>query len=105
PDVKKLQEIEGVGKGSAARIAEFLQTGKIKDHQDLLAQFPPTLAPLLRITGLGPKTVALLWKECGVKSLDDLKEKLKTEELCTIKGMGAKKVEALRKNLAFAETT
>lgn len=106
PDVKKLQEIEGVGKGSAARIAEFLQTGKIQDHEDLLAQFPPTLAPLLRVPGLGPKTIALLWKECGVTGMDDLQEKLKTDEaaICAVKGMGPKKVESLRKNLEFAQT-
>ena len=107
PDVKKLQEIEGVGKGSATRIAEFLQTGKITDHDDLLAQFPPTLAPLLRVQGLGPKTVALLWKECGITSMEELKRKLDTDEtaLCEIKGMGLKKVESLRKNLEFAQTT
>ena len=62
PDPKKLAELEGVGKGSAARIAEFLQTGKIADHDELLAKFPATLRPLLKIQGLGPKTIALLWK-------------------------------------------
>jgi len=104
PDPKKLAELEGVGKGSAARIAEFLQTGKITDHEELMATFPPTLRPLLKVQGLGPKTIALLWKECGITSLEDLREKLKGDELCEVKGMGQKKVEALRQNLAFAET-
>lgn len=102
PDVKALSKLEGIGKGTAERIVEFLETGKIKDHQQLLDEIPKDLPALLDLPGLGPKTVALLWNEAGIESMDDLKEKLKGDELTKIKGMGAKKVQSLRDNMTFA---
>lgn len=104
PDIPALAKLPGVGKGSAERIAEYLETGAMKDHQELLEQIPQGLLGLLDISGLGPKTIALLWKEAGVESLDDLKEKLKGDELTALPGMGKKKLENLRKNIAFAQT-
>lgn len=104
PNIKALSGLEGIGKGTAERIAEYLETGKIKDHQQLLSQVPPGLPALLDLPGLGPKTVALLWNEAGIESMDDLKAKLQGDELTKIKGMGAKKVQSLRDNIAFAAT-
>ncbi|MCX5662352.1 MAG: DNA polymerase/3'-5' exonuclease PolX [Planctomycetota bacterium] len=104
PDVKALTALEGIGKGTAGRIVEFLTTGKIKEHDELLAQIPPGLRQLLAIPGLGPKTIALLWKEADVTSLDVLRAKLQTDELAKLKGMGPKKIENLRKNLQFIES-
>lgn len=101
-DPKLLPKVEGIGKGTADRIAEFLDTGKIADHQALLAQVPDGLLNVMDVPGLGPKTVALLWHEAGVESLDDLKAKLDTGELESLKGFGKKKIENLRKNLKFA---
>ncbi len=101
PDVGRLSKIEGVGKSSAQRIAEFLTTGRIKDHDELLARIPPGLLELREISGLGPKTIALLWKEANITGKADLAEKLKGDELGNLPGMGEKKLENLRKSLAF----
>lgn len=97
-----LPKVEGIGKGTADRIAEFLDTGQIKDHQNLLGQVPDGLLKVMDVPGLGPKTVALLWHEAGVESLADLEAKLDTGELESLKGFGKKKIENLRKNLKFA---
>ena len=105
PDVTRLAAIEGVGKGTAQRIAEFLSTGKIQEHADLLAQIPPGLLALLDISGLGPKTVALMWKDAGVTSIDDLREKLRDDQLARLPGLGKKKLENIRKSLAFAQSS
>ena len=105
PDVKRLSAIEGIGKGTAGRIAEYLTTGKIMEHQDLLARVPPGLPSLLDIPGLGPKTVALLWKQGNIESLDDLKTGLQTDQLAQLPGLGVKKLESLRKSIAFAQTS
>lgn len=105
PDEKKLTQLDGIGKGSAERICEFLKTGRIKDHDDLCAQIPAGLPALLDVPGLGPKTAALLWKEAGVESVDQLREKLKDNSLAELPGMGEKKIEALRKSLAFAQAS
>jgi len=105
PDEKMLAGIQGIGKGTAQRIAEFLRTGQIKDHQDLLAQIPPGLPALLGISGMGPKTVALLWREAGVDSIDTLKSKLESDGLTGIKGLGPKKIENLKQSLTFAASS
>lgn len=103
-DPKLLPKVEGIGQGTADRIVEFLETGAIADHQALLHQVPNGLLKVMDVPGLGPKTVALLWNEAGVESLDDLKQKLDTGELESLKGFGKKKIENLQKNLRFAES-
>jgi len=104
PDEKKLAAIEGIGKGTAGRIAEFLENGRIEDHHKLLTEIPAGLLGLLDIPGLGPKKIALLWKDGGVESLAELKKKLQGNDLAELPGMGAKTLDNLRKSIAFAET-
>lgn len=103
PDVKKLASVEGIGKGTAERIAEFLTTGVVKEHQELLAQVPPGVLAMIALPGVGPKTAAMLWKEAGIDTLDLLRAKAQTDELTTLKGFGAKKLENLRKSLTIVE--
>lgn len=103
PDAKKLATLPGIGKGLAEKIAEFLNCGSIEAHQDLMSRIPPKLPELLDVPGLGPKTIALMWKDAGVESLADLKKKLEGEELAKLPGLGAKKLENLRKSIAFSE--
>lgn len=100
----ELVAIEGVGKGTAGRIAEFLKTGKIKEHQAMLKDVPEGLFKVLDIPGLGPKTVALLWNEVGVTDIDSLKAAIDGGKLEGLKGFGQKKIDNIVKNLAFAET-
>ena len=104
PDKKKLQTYDGIGEGVADRIVQFMETGKIEDHQKLLAEIPPGLLDLRRVSGLGPKTIALMWNEAGVDSLDALKVKLKDDpnSLTKLKGLGKKKLDAIRKSIEFA---
>ena len=71
-DANQLREIPGIGKDLAARIREIADTGDAQFHQELLAEFPPTILDLLHLQGVGPKTVAILYKELGVKTLDEL---------------------------------
>lgn len=104
PDVKALSQIEGIGKGTAQRIAEYLTTENIKEHDELVAKVPQGLLALLGISGLGPKTVALLWKQAGVEGVEDLRAKLKGDGLAKLPGLGKKKLENLRKSLAFAQS-
>jgi DNA polymerase (family 10) len=103
-DPALLPKLEGIGKGTAERIVEFLETGQIADHQQLIAQIPAGLPQVMNVPGLGPKTVAQLWHEAGVESLSDLEAKLATGELAELKGFGKKKIENLQKNLKFADT-
>ena len=83
--------ISGIGKDLNAKITELLTTGTIAYHQALLQEFPPTILDLLHLQGVGPKTVALLYRELGIRTLDDLEAAARDGRLRSLKGMGAKK--------------
>jgi len=97
----ELTSIEGVGKGLAEKIAEFVETGKIDEHREMLEDIPAGLLDLLEIPGLGPKGIAQLWREAGVESIVDLEAGIADGSLAELKGMGKKKLENLSKGIAF----
>ena len=101
----ELTTLPGVGKGTAGKIEQFLKTSKVAQHQELLGKVPAGLLDLLGIQGLGPKTVAKLWREAKVTSTDELRAAVsdRREDLIAIEGLGEKKVAQLREALAFAE--
>ncbi|MFW5839313.1 MAG: DNA polymerase/3'-5' exonuclease PolX [Planctomycetota bacterium] len=103
----RLRELEGIGEGTAGRIGQFFQTGRIDDHQQLLAQVPEHLPALLSLPGLGPKTVARLWKQGGITSLDQLRLAIHEtpERLAEIHGLGKKKIQQIADSLAFVEAS
>jgi len=103
-DEKQLAELHGIGKGNAQRIREYVDTGRIAEHDELMQQIPTGILALLAIPNLGPKTIAQLWQEAGVTDMATLKQKLETGELTALKGFGEKKQAQLKKNLAFAES-
>lgn len=96
---EELRAWPGIGKDLSARIVEICESGTCTVHIELLAQFPPTLLDLLRLQGVGPKTVALLYAELRIASLDDLESALKAGRLRTLKGMGTKKEQLLLRAL------
>jgi DNA polymerase (family 10) len=91
--------IPGVGKDLAAKIAEILDTGTCRYHQDLLQEFPPTILDLLHLQGVGPKTVALLYRGLEIRTLDDLERAARDGRIRELKGMGAKKEALILKAL------
>jgi DNA polymerase (family X) len=91
--------LPGVGKDLAAKIAELLETGTVKYHQDLLQEFPPTILDLLNLQGVGPKTVALLYRGLGIRTLEDLESAARDGRLRALKGMGARKEALILKAL------
>ncbi|XAL98175.1 DNA polymerase/3'-5' exonuclease PolX [Phycisphaeraceae bacterium D3-23] len=97
----ELTSIDGVGKGLAEKIAEFVESGKIDEHQQMLDNIPAGLLDMLDIPGLGPKGVAQLWREAGVESVADLEAGIADGSLAELKGMGKKKLENLSKGIAF----
>ena len=90
-DDQQLRAIPGIGKDLAGRIRELAETGTSSYHQELLQQFPSTILDLLRLQGVGPKTVAMLYSTLNIKSLDELAAAAKEGRLRSLKGMGAKK--------------
>jgi len=102
-DSKALRSIDGIGKGMADRIEEFVKTGKLAEAADLAQEVPAGVVKMLDVPGLGPKTVSLLWRDAGLTDLGELTKALDTGELENLPGFGKKKIENIRKNLAFAK--
>ena len=99
----RLGDLPGVGKSTAAKIEEYLTTGQMTMLTELEAKLPPGLPDLLRIPGMGPKTVALVHAEIGVGSMDDLKAAIADGRLAGLRGMGQKSVEKLAAGIDFLE--
>jgi DNA polymerase (family 10) len=97
---EQLRAIAGIGKDLAAKIREIAETGEARYHRDLLEQFPPTILDLLHLQGVGPKTVALLYTQAGIQTLEDLEAACSDGRLRELKGMGRKKEELILKALA-----
>jgi DNA polymerase (family X) len=94
-----LREIPGIGKDLAARIIEIAETGDTEYHRGLVAEFPPTILDLLHLQGVGPKTVATLYRELGVRTLDDLEGACADGRIRALRGMGSKKEALILKAL------
>ncbi len=87
----QLRAIPGIGKELASKIREIAETGEARYHQDLLAHFPPTMLDLLHLQGVGPKTVALLYTELGITTIEALEAACGDGRVRALKGLGPKK--------------
>jgi len=79
--------IPGVGKAIADKLEELAQTGRSEYRDKLLAEFPTTLLEMLRLPGVGPKTVRQLYRELGVKTVDELRVAAETHRIRDLKGL------------------
>jgi DNA polymerase (family X) len=98
-DEAGLREIPGIGKDLAARIREIADSGDAQFHRELVAEFPPTILDLLNLQGVGPKTVATLYRELGIRTLDDLERAAQDGRIRALRGMGARKEALILKAL------
>ena len=98
-DAAALREIPGIGKDLAARIREIADTGGSAFHRELLAEFPPTVLDLLHLPGVGPKTVATLYRDLNVRTLEDLGRAAADGRIRSLRGMGPKKEALILKAL------
>ncbi len=93
----ELTKIKGIGKSTASKIREFMDTGEVEKLEQLRAEFPPSVVELSRIPGVGPKTLALIRAELDIHDLESLKEALAEKKLRDLKGLGAKAEEKMTK--------
>ena len=100
---KKLTEFKGIGKDLADKCAALVNTGALPQLDDLRKEIPDSVIALLRIPGLGPKKAAVLHRELGIKSLDELKQACEEEKVRDLKGFGKKTEETILKGMEFAE--
>jgi DNA polymerase (family 10) len=96
--------IPGVGQAIADKITELATTGHMALHERLRAEIPSTLVDLLRIPGVGPKTVRLVWEGLGIADLDGLRQAAEEGRLQTIRGISATAEERILEGIRQLET-
>src|SRR5207245_10343547 len=93
----RLNQVPGIGPALAEKITEYVTTGRIAYHDELRAKFPPGVLDLLKVRGLGPKKVKVLWQQLGLTDLDTLKSAAEKHLLSRVKGFGEKTEENLKR--------
>lgn len=96
---RKLTDIKGIGKGIAAVIQEIAARGSFDRRDDLLAIYPPTALEMLKIQGLGPKSIALLWEHYRVSTVDQLETLCREGKLRELPRMGQKLEEKVLRSI------
>ena len=96
---KKLLEIPGIGKRMAENIQEICREGKLKWHAELLEKYRPSMLQLLKIQGLGPKTIALIWSAYQVCDLEGVEKLAREGKLQELPRMGEKQEKKILKSI------
>jgi DNA polymerase (family X) len=87
---KKLLEIQGIGKGMQANLLQLFKEGRIEAHTELLKKYRPSMLELLKIQGLGPKTIALIWSAYQVSDLEGVEKLAREGKIRELPRMGEK---------------
>ena len=98
-DPKLLLAIPGIGKGMAANIRDLIATGSMPLRNELLTKYRPTMLELLRLPGMGPKTVALVWSVLQIGDIDALEASARAGHLNQLPRMGEKFTTKLLKGI------
>jgi DNA polymerase (family 10) len=97
---RKVTDIPGIGKGLAGVLKAIEETGSFDKRDELLQKFPPAALEFLKIQGLGPKSIALLFEHFQVQTMDDLERLCKEQKVRTLPRMGAKVEEKILRSIA-----
>jgi DNA polymerase (family 10) len=96
---RKITEVPTIGKSMAANLQEIAARGSFERRDLLLAKYPPTALELLKIQGLGPKTISLLWEHHRVSTIDDLEKLCQEQKLRLLPRLGAKLEEKILRSI------
>jgi len=96
-----LGKIEGLGSSMSAALKEISETGTLTQLEKMISETPEGVLELLKIKGLGPKKVSLIWKEYDITSPGELLYACNENRLVEIKGFGAKTQESIRKSIEY----
>lgn len=102
-DASRLRDLAGIGDDLAKKIATIVQTGELPQLNELREQVPQGVRDMLRVSGLGPKKAAALWKELSITSLDQLKQAAEQGQIASLKGFGKKTEQSILEGLSQVE--
>ena len=96
-DPKKVLAIPGIGKGMLANLQELFKDGRLAVQKELLDKYHPSMLQLLKIQGLGPKTIALIWSAYKVCDIDGVEKLAREGKIRELPRMGEKQEKKLLK--------
>jgi len=97
PEPKKILEIPGIGKGMLTNLQELFKNGYLAIHRELIQKYHPSMLELLKIQGLGPKTIALIWSAYKVSDVDGVEKLAREGKIRELPRMGEKHEQKLLK--------
>lgn len=97
-----LTQLDGIGKDLAGKIVTLVTEGELPQLKELLKQVPESVLSLLRIPGLGPKKAAVLHRELGIASLENLRDACQSGQVRGLSGFGAKTESAILAGIDIA---
>jgi len=97
----EMENINGIGKSTASKIWELIQTQNIPELNTLIQQTPSGIVEMLHIKGIGPKKLKAIWKELGIENIGELYYACNENRLVEAKGFGLKTQEEIKKVIEF----
>ncbi len=104
-DGMDLTELPDIGESTAEKIKEIIETGTCKRLTEQREKVPPELTDLLRVPQLGPRTAMMLYRELGVKNLEDLRDACREHRVRDLEGMGERSEDKLLRGISTVEST
>jgi len=98
-ETARLLEIPGIGKSMAANLQAIATTGTLPVRDELVAKYGTGILELLKLPGMGAKTIALFWSAAQISSIDQLAEAIESGKLAGLPRMGVKQLDKLRKGI------
>ncbi len=98
-----LMDLPGVGERIAKKVAEYLETGRMRKYEEVMARVPKDLIDLLSVPGIGPRTLKVAHEKLGVRTKEDFRRVLEDGSLAKLPGFGPKKVANIRRALQLYE--
>lgn len=97
----EMEKVDGIGKSTATKISELIETGHITELQDLLDKTPEGIVEMMGIKGIGPKKIGTIWHELGIENVGELYYACNENRLIEAKGFGLKTQEEIMKVIEF----
>jgi DNA polymerase (family 10) len=97
----ELGKLKGIGQALNEKITELVTTGRLEYYEKLKAEFPPGLMELLRVPGLGPKKVRVLYEKLGIASIGELEYACNENRLVELEGFGERSQEKILQGIQY----
>lgn len=98
---EKISHINGIGDAIAKKITEIFSTGKMQFLEDCIEKTPHGIFEMLKIKGIGPKKISVIWKEMGIENIGELLYACNENRLLHYPGFGKKTQENVIESIEF----